>query len=101
MRVASEGAIGFREEQAFRWLRLRKRVYQLARHHPGADKPVVFVVGCQRSGTSLMHHLLRLDYDTVTYDEESPLSAGDPVEGLEGGNLGVDDETLGGALIAG
>lgn len=82
MRVASEGAIGFREEQAFRWLRLRKRVYQLARHRPGADKPVVFVVGCQRSGTSLMHHLLRLDYDTVTYDEESPLSAGDPVEGL-------------------
>ncbi|MBK6736339.1 MAG: hypothetical protein IPG61_20190 [bacterium] len=61
---------------------MRKRVYQLARHRPGADKPVVFVVGCQRSGTSLMHHLLRLDYDTVTHDEMSPLSAGDPVEGL-------------------
>lgn len=82
MRLASEGGIGFREEQTFRWLRLRKRLHQFARYRPGAAKPVVFIVGCQRSGTSLMHHLLRLDLDTVTYDEESPLSAGDPVEGL-------------------
>ena len=82
MRLASEGGIGFREEQSFRWLRLRKRVHQFARYRPGTAKPVVFIVGCQRSGTSLMHHLLRLDLDTVTYDEESPLSAGDPVEGL-------------------
>lgn len=82
MRLASEGPIGFREKQAFRWLRLRKRARQYVRYRPGNPKPVVFVVGCQRSGTSLMHHLLRLDLDTVTYDEESPLSAGDRVEGL-------------------
>lgn len=82
MRLASDGPIGFREEQAFRWLRLRKRAFQFVRYRPGAAKPVVLVVGCQRSGTSLMHHLLRLDWHTVTYDEESPLSAGDRVEGL-------------------
>jgi hypothetical protein len=82
VRVASDGSNGFREEQVFRWLRLRKRVYQYLRYRPGAPKPVVFVVGCQRSGTSLFHHLLRLDFRAVTYDEESPLSAGDPVEGL-------------------
>lgn len=82
MRLASDGPIGFREKQAFRWLRLRKRAFQYARYRPGAPKPALFVVGCQRSGTSLMHHLLRLDWHTVTYDEESPLSAGDPVEGL-------------------
>ncbi len=82
MRLASEGPIGFREEQSFRWLRLRKRVFQFFRYPAGRVKPVVFVVGCQRSGTSLMHHLLRLDWHTVTYDEESPLSAADPVEGL-------------------
>jgi hypothetical protein len=82
VRLASEGPIGFREKQAFRWLRLRKRAFQYARYRPGAAKPALLVVGCQRSGTSLMHHLLRLDFHTVTYDEESPLSAGDPVEGL-------------------
>jgi len=82
LRLASETQIGFAEKQAFRWLRLRKRAYQFVRYRPGVDKPVVFVVGCQRSGTSLFHHLLRLDRDTVTYDEESPLSAGDAAEGL-------------------
>jgi len=82
LRLASEGPIGFREKQAFRWLRLRKRAFQYARYRPGAAKPALFVVGCQRSGTSLMHHLLRLDFHTVTYDEESPLSRGDKVEGL-------------------
>lgn len=40
------------------------------------DKTVVFIVGCQRSGTSMLHHLFRLDRNTVTYDEESPLSYG-------------------------
>lgn len=82
MRLASEGGIGFLEKQSFRWLRLRKRMHQYARYRPGAAKPVLFIVGCQRSGTSLIHHLLRLDLDTVTYDEESALSAGDAVEGL-------------------
>ena len=46
------------------------------------DKTVLFIVGCQRSGTSMIHHLFRLDPDTVTYDEISPLSSGDDVEGL-------------------
>jgi hypothetical protein len=82
VRLASERGIGFLEKQAFRGFRLRKRAYQLVKFRPGADKPALFIVGCQRSGTSLIHHLLRLDFDTVTYDEESPLSAADPVEGL-------------------
>jgi hypothetical protein len=46
------------------------------------DKTVLYIVGCQRSGTSMIHHLFRLDWDSVTYDEVSPLSSGDPVEGL-------------------
>lgn len=82
MRLASEGGVSFSERLSFRWLRLRKRVYQFSRYKPGSAKPVLLVVGCQRSGTSLMHHLLRLDFDTVTYDEVSPLSVGDHVEGL-------------------
>jgi hypothetical protein len=82
LRLASEGGVGFLEKQSFRWLRLRKRLHQYTRYRPGAAKPVLFIVGCQRSGTSLVHHLLRLDLDTVTYDEESALSAGDAAEGL-------------------
>jgi hypothetical protein len=82
VRLASERGIGFLEKQAFRGFRLRKRAHQLLKFRPGGDKPALFIVGCQRSGTSLIHHLLRLDFDTVTYDEESPLSAADPVEGL-------------------
>lgn len=82
MRLASEHGVSFLERQAFRAFRLRKRAHQLLKFRPGADKPVLFIVGCQRSGTSLIHHLLRLDFDTVTYDEESPLSVADPVEGL-------------------
>ncbi len=77
MRLASKGGIGFGEEQTFRWLRLRKRVFQLLRFRPGCDKTVLLIVGCQRSGTSMLHHLFRLDHSCVTYDEESILSAGD------------------------
>ncbi len=45
-------------------------------------KTVVYIVGCQRSGTSMMHHLFRLDKNTVTYDEISPLSSQDLIEHL-------------------
>ena len=82
MRLASRGGVSFREKQGFRWFRACKRVVQWFRYRSGTAKTVVYVVGCQRSGTSMMHHLLRLDRAAVTYDEISPLSSGDPVEGL-------------------
>lgn len=78
MRLASKGGVGFLEEQGFRWFRLRKRARQFFTHRSGMDKKVLFIVGCQRSGTSMAHHLFRLDWDTVTYDEMSPLSSIDP-----------------------
>jgi hypothetical protein len=74
MRLASKGGIGLLEEQGFRWFRLRKRIRQYFRYSPGMEKKVLFIVGCQRSGTSMIHHLFRLDWDTVTYDEKSSLS---------------------------
>lgn len=82
MRLASRGGIGLAEREAFRLFRLRKRIRQFLKFQPGMDKTVLLVVGCQRSGTSMIHHLFRLDRDTVTYDEISPLSSGDSVEGL-------------------
>lgn len=77
MKLASTGGIGFREKQGFRFFRLRKRIGQFLRYRSGREKTVLLVVGCQRSGTSMIHHLFRLDPSTVTYDEVSVLSAGD------------------------
>jgi Sulfotransferase domain len=82
MRLASAGGISFYELQMFRLFRLRKRIRQFFFFKPGMDKTVVFIVGCQRSGTTMIHHLFRLDPDTVTYDEVSPLSSEDPEEQL-------------------
>ncbi len=82
MRLASKGGVRLAEREAFRFFRVRKRIHQFFKHPSGMDKTVLFIVGCQRSGTSMIHHLFRLDWDTVTYDEVSPLSTGDPVEGL-------------------
>lgn len=82
MRLASTDGVGFVEREVFRLFRLRKRFRQFFLYPRGMEKTVVFIVGCQRSGTSMIHHLFRLDSDTVTYDEVSPLSSKDPVEGL-------------------
>lgn len=82
MRLASKGGIGWREKQLFRWFRLRKRIHQFLKFRPGGEKTILFIVGCQRSGTSMIHHQFRLDFDTVTFDEISPLSSRDTAEGL-------------------
>ena len=82
MRLASKEHNSFRSVQAFRLFRLWKRIRQWIRYRRGMPKTVVYVVGCQRSGTSMFHHLLRRDLDSVTYDEESPLSTDDLKQGL-------------------
>lgn len=46
------------------------------------QKTILFIVGCQRSGTSMIHHQFRLDFDTYTFDEISSLSSRDLQEGL-------------------
>lgn len=74
MKLASREGNRWIEEQAFRWFRFRKRIRQFTKYHSGEAKDVLFIVGCQRSGTSMIHHLFRLDWDAVTYDEWSPLS---------------------------
>jgi hypothetical protein len=78
MRLASREGDNMLETALFRWFRLRKRVRQFLRFGPGSVQRVLFIVGCQRSGTSMIHHLFRLDRDAVTYDEASPLSLRDP-----------------------
>ena len=89
MRLASKRGVGRGERETFRIFRLRKRIRQFFRHRSGSDKTVLFIVGCQRSGTSMIHHLFRLDWDTVTYDEISPLSSRDSRAGLRGDRGGI------------
>jgi hypothetical protein len=54
----------------------RKRAYRLTHPHPrGGGKSLVLVVGCQRSGTTLMLELFAADLRTVTFPEQSALSS--------------------------
>lgn len=57
-----------------RWLHFRKEVVNRFRFPAGGPKQVVFVIGCQRSGTNLMMEIFERDWDTKTYDEFSKLS---------------------------
>ncbi len=74
MKLASRDQGQFWEKQRFRLFRLRKRIFQRWRYKPAEPKTVLLIAGCQRSGTSMAHHLFRLDRTSVSYDEYSPLS---------------------------
>lgn len=57
-------------------LSLRKRGYRLVHSSPGTSgKAIVLIVGCQRSGTTLMLELFTDDRRSVTFQEESALSS--------------------------
>ena len=82
MRLASTGGVAFGEGQAFRIFRIRKRFHQFLHYRRVSPRIVLFVVGCQRSGTSLIHHILRLDLASATFDEVSSLSSPADPNGL-------------------
>lgn len=61
-------------------LRARKRGYRLMHPSPRTGgKAIVLIVGCQRSGTTMMLELFTDDRRSVTFGEESSLSL--PAEG--------------------
>jgi hypothetical protein len=54
---------------------LRRRIYQtLHPRSPNAEQRTLLILGCQRSGTSMMLDLLAHDRRTETFPEESALS---------------------------
>ena len=65
------------ERVARRLRKLSKFLYHrlLTRHH--GPKPVLFIVGCQRSGTTLLTRVLDRDFRTSVYPEQSVLSSRD------------------------
>lgn len=59
-------------------LRARKRAYRLVHPFPRTGrKEIVLIVGCQRSGTTMMLDLFTDDRRSVTFQEQSPLSTSD------------------------
>ncbi len=62
--------------------RALKRLKQTLRRDSSREQLIVFVVGCQRSGTSMMNKTFERHPEAAVYDEISPLSSGDKIEGL-------------------
>jgi sulfotransferase family protein len=62
-----------------RSLRLTKTIYQFAKiRQASKHKTILFIFGCQRSGTTLLTEIFERDFDnTKVYGEFSPVSAAD------------------------
>jgi hypothetical protein len=61
---------------ATRSLRLEKKVYQFFKiRKVKIQKTILFIVGCQRSGTTLLTEIFERDFDTRVYGEFSKLSS--------------------------
>ena len=54
-----------------------KEIYQLLKLRSSHKKTVLFIVGCQRSGTSLTIQIFDRDLNTKVYEELSKLSSND------------------------
>ena len=60
-----------------RLLAISKEIYQLSRIQGKRQKTTVFIIGCQRSGTTLMLEIFERDLNTKVYGEFSKLSSSD------------------------
>jgi len=65
-----------------RTLRVRNRVYHALRMSSPAERRTIIILGCQRSGTTLMLDLFAEDRRTMIYPEFSALSGGAEDRGL-------------------
>lgn len=63
-------------------LRLGKQLYQQAKYRNDEQKSILFVVGCQRSGTDLITRIFDEDWSTKVYPEVSKLSSRDTLRKL-------------------
>ena len=62
---------------------LARKELRQAFHTRKADGPqILFILGAQRSGTTLMTHILEADWDAKVYPEHSKLSSGDTLDNL-------------------
>ena len=59
----------------------RKKIHQSIRANE-AQQRILFIVGCQRSGTTMMLHILEGDLNTQCFAERSKLTSNDTVRGI-------------------
>ncbi|MGQ0595185.1 MAG: sulfotransferase [Gammaproteobacteria bacterium] len=65
-----------------RLFRAAKICHQYLHWRRGTSKKLLFIVGCQRSGTTLLHDLLDRRLDTKGYRESSEITSKDPTNRL-------------------
>jgi len=53
----------------YRYFLIRKHIYQNIRIYRNCSKKILFVIGCQRSGTSIMMRVFERDYKSKVYME--------------------------------
>ncbi len=74
---------GLKKGRFPRWLfSAAKTFYQCLHWRRGTPKSILFILGCQRSGTTLLHDLLERGTDTKTFRESSALTSNDPMNRL-------------------
>ena len=74
--AASEMAI-IRSKAYNKLLQKGKAVYHVAKFSRNCQKTILFILGCQRSGTTLMNAIFERDLNTKVYAEQSQLSSHD------------------------
>lgn len=57
-----------------------KRLYQQLILPEPSQRKILFIMGCQRSGTSLLTRIFVRDLHAIVYRESSPLSSNDPLK---------------------
>lgn len=62
--------------------RIGKSIYHAGRYVKIRNKKILFIVGCQRSGTTLLSDLFEHDPQTKSYGEVSKLTSEDPIRQL-------------------
>ena len=70
------------EKVAHKLFMMRKEIHQKFFLQPTPNQIIFFILGCQRSGTSLMQRVFRKDLNTRIYGEMSKLSSQDTVKQL-------------------
>lgn len=62
--------------------RIGKNIYHAGRYVKIRDKKILLIVGCHRSGTTLLSNLFEHDIQTKSYGEVSKLTSEDPIRQL-------------------
>lgn len=72
-----KSAILYWKKGSFKLFQIYKRTYNSVKINRNNQKRILFIIGCQRSGTTLLTRILEKDFNTKVYGEFSELSSND------------------------